>query len=77
MIVYSLWISFSKKSDKYVEGECEAMWNNMDNEGLGFGSLCLWAREDNPVSFKKIKTKSLNGSHFFNPCLLHILISLR
>ena len=48
----SEWISFSKKSDKYVEGECEAMWNNMDNEGLGFGSLCMWAREDNPSLLK-------------------------
>ena len=56
------WISFSKKSNKYVEGECESMWSNMDNEGLAFGSLCLWAREDDPVKFKKIKTKSLNGA---------------
>ena len=56
------WISISKKSDKYIDGECEIMWNNMDNEGLGFGSLCLWAKEDNPVKFKQIKTKSLNGA---------------
>ena len=50
------WFTFSKKSNKYVEGECENMWANMDNEGLGFGSLCLWGKEDNPVKFKQIKS---------------------
>ena len=65
------WIDFSKKSNKYVEGECEAMWDNMDNEGLGFGSLCLWGKEDNPVMFKKIKSRNLYSSLMDSLSLTH------
>ena len=43
----------------------------MDNEGLAFGSLCLWAKEDNPVKFKEIKSRSLHSSLLDSLSLTH------
>lgn len=43
------WETFSRKSTKYVEGECQTMWRSkMRKDSLGMGSLMKWAREDNP-----------------------------
>ena len=41
---------FSKKSPKFVDGECEKMWDYMRQDGacLGLGTLHLWAKQDNP-----------------------------
>ena len=47
------------------------LWSNMDNEGLAFGSLCLWAKEDNPVKFKEIKSRSLHSSLLDSLSLTH------
>ena len=67
---YSLldtWISFSKKSPKYKEGECQEKWDrlpvtnnkktNTVNPELGIGSLVQWAKEDNFEEYKKIRAK--------------------
>ena len=40
------WIEFSKNSDKFVEGECDKEWCDMDMKGLGLVHY-LWAKEDN------------------------------
>ena len=53
------WIDKSKKSYKFVEGECENEWPLMDNEGLGLGTLYLWAREDNLEKYKKLSEQNL------------------
>lgn len=53
------WIKFSKKSDKFVEGECEKEWNNMKNEGLGMGSLYLWAKEDDFDKYTELSRNNL------------------
>ena len=53
------WIKISKKSEKFVEGECEKMWDDMDDEGLGMGSLYRWAREDNPAKFNELSKDNL------------------
>lgn len=55
-----VWIEFSKHSPKYVEGECEQMWEQMKNEGLGIGSLRYWARLDNPDMYKQIILNDIN-----------------
>ncbi len=55
-----VWIEFSKRSPKYVEGECETLWDNMKNEGLGIGSIRYWARLDNPDMYKKIILNDIN-----------------
>jgi len=65
------WREFSKQSDKFVEGECEREWNYMNSEGLGMGSLCRWAKEDDAIEYRNImkdnlqKTllESLSGTH--------------
>jgi P4 family phage/plasmid primase-like protien len=54
------WNEFSKRSCKYVDGECANEWAYMDNDGLGIGTLYRWAKEDNVVEFNKITSKNLN-----------------
>lgn len=55
-----VWIEFSKRSPKYVDGECEQMWDQMKDEGLGIGSLRYWARLDNPDMYKQIILNDIN-----------------
>ena len=73
-LMLGLWIEFSQKSPKYTRGECEKLWNGMwanNTNGLRLGSLCTWAKEDDPKAFyaateKSINylvTKSLSGTH--------------
>ena len=65
-----VWIEFSKKSSKFVENECEKLWDLMKDEGLHKGTLHMWAKNDNPVEYKAWlntdifnETKNCNGSH--------------
>ena len=46
-------ILFSKKSNKYQNGECERLWKNMKDDGYTIRSLMLWAKEDNIEEYKK------------------------
>ena len=55
-----VWIEFSKRSPKYVEGECETLWESMKDEGLGIGSIRYWARLDNPDMYKQIILNDIN-----------------
>ncbi len=55
-----IWIEFSKRSPKYVDGDCETRWENMKDEGLGIGSIRYWARLDNPDMYKKIIMNDIN-----------------
>ena len=54
-----VWDNFSKKSNKYQEGYCKTEWVAMSNEGLGLGSLCRWAKQDNIIEFNKISNTNL------------------
>jgi len=63
------WIGFSKQSDKFRGGECERLWQGMRG-GLGLGTLCMWAKQDNPSGFKELlntriydQIKACNGTH--------------
>ena len=55
-----IWKNFSKKSSKYCDGECAGEWRKMRNQGLGLGSLCKWAKEDNPTVFQDICRQSIS-----------------
>lgn len=59
----STWIEFSKKSNKYKEGECEKVWRNMKKGKTGniltVKSLAYWAKQDDPKSFEIIKKEEL------------------
>ena len=73
-----LWIAFSKKSNKYKEGECDKLWNTMSKKGVSIGSLKYWAKLDNPEQYKKVINESLetiindvlgsDGAHFDIAC---------
>ena len=68
------WISFSRQSSKFKEGDCERYWNFMrqDSTCLGMGTLHLWAKTDNPEEYTKmvgdeLRTlirESCNGSEY-------------
>ena len=53
------WVNFSKRSEKFVDGECEKEWDSMDNEGLGLGSLYRWASEDNIAKYNELSKDNL------------------
>ena len=46
------WVSFSKRSRKFVDGECEKLWASMKDDGYTIRSLMLWAKEDNLEEYK-------------------------
>jgi len=50
------WVEFSKKSDKYQDGECEQLWGSFRGDWLSFsiGSLYYWAKTDNEPLFFEI-----------------------
>lgn len=48
------WVEFSKRSAKYVAGECLQLWSSMKDHGLMMGSLVKWAREDSPEEFEAV-----------------------
>ena len=53
------WVEFSKQSDKFVYGECDKEWDTMKGDGLGLGSLYLWAKDDNPVKYTELSSSNL------------------
>jgi P4 family phage/plasmid primase-like protien len=53
------WIEFSKHSPKFVDGECEKVWDYMRENGLGIGTLKMWARTDNPAEYERIVSSDL------------------
>ena len=55
-----IWINFSKKSKKFVEGECEKLWDNMKSEGLTIATLHYWAKIDNYTKYNEFKNKDIN-----------------
>ncbi|MBD1217862.1 MAG: PriCT-2 domain-containing protein [Aphanizomenon flos-aquae Clear-A1] len=52
------WIEFSKQcAIKFCQHECEMLWDTMRSEGLGIGTLHMWAKEDNPNEYRNIINK--------------------
>ena len=57
-----VWIEFSARDSQYAHSckeECTELWEDMHDEGLGIGSLKLWAREDNPKMYEKVQAEDL------------------
>lgn len=50
-----LWIEFSKRSPKFVDGDCEERWSRMEMKGKTIGSLLAMAKSDNPDMYKEWK----------------------
>ena len=65
------WVEFSKRSSKYVEGECPRLWQYMRQGGLSIGTLHMWARKDDPERYRELLRcdlaelvlRSANGTH--------------
>lgn len=52
------WIKFSQKSNLYSDIDsiqsCKKEWDEMNDEGLGLGSLRYWVKEDNDKQYHEI-----------------------
>ena len=66
------WVQASRRSEKYVEGECEKLWTRMKRGTLNVGTLYMWAKSDSPELFKELRSTSihdlvidcLTGTHY-------------
>ena len=66
----NVWIDFSKKAPQYSDGcdlECREKWDEMHDEGLGIGSLKMWAKDDNKIEYYNILKEDI-ATHIFNAC---------
>jgi len=54
-------IEFSRCSTKYMEGECQNLWEKMRLDTLGMGTLRWWAKEDNPIKYKEILDSNITA----------------
>lgn len=55
------WDRLSQQSPKYAPGECEKKWLTFQHKGLGIGTLCMWAKQDNPELYNEIRGASEIG----------------
>ena len=55
-----IWIEFSKKSEKFKEGECEKIWEKSKNEGFTIATLHYWAKIDNIKKYIEFRDKDLD-----------------
>ena len=75
------WVETSKRSPKYVEGECPRLWNAMRAGSLGLGTLHMWARDDAPDKYRELLRLdlvglikcSVGGAHYDVACVVHHL----
>lgn len=55
-----LWITFSGRSSKFMDGVCEKEWSNMTLKGMGLGTLKYFARSDSPQEFNSWKDSQID-----------------
>jgi hypothetical protein len=77
------WVEFSRVSSKYVEGECQKLWNQMKCDTMKMGTLRWWAKEDNPMKYADIcdqavidlidKSIKTNGAHYDVAKVVHAM----
>jgi phage/plasmid-associated DNA primase len=56
----SLWVEFSKKSSKFVSGDCEDQWGKMVLKGKTIASLFAIAKNDSPREYFEWKKTQMN-----------------
>jgi P4 family phage/plasmid primase-like protien len=82
-----VWVDFSRESAKYVEGECQKMWDCMRLTSISMGTLRWWARLDNPTRYDEIinsnvvtlidKCANNEGAHYDVACVVHAMFKDR
>ena len=55
-----IWIDFSSKSPKFIEGECEKNWSKSRSNGYTIASLYYWAKMDNYHLYKELREKNID-----------------
>jgi P4 family phage/plasmid primase-like protien len=56
------WIEFSKRSPKFVPGECERLWmESFEPRHMGIGSLHRWAKMDSPREYVHARTDFISN----------------
>lgn len=66
------WIAFSHTDPKHEHEPditYEMEWKKMKKHGLLLGTLCYWAKTDNPEAYRQIKETSFE--YLINQCCLH------
>ena len=58
-ILLNKWIELSKKSEKYIDGDCENRWNQMEDRGLGPGTLFMLSKLFNHEEYSNITRKGI------------------
>lgn len=56
-----MWIDFSRRSSKFVEGECEDLWYRMELRDKTIASLLSMARSDSPDEYKEWKDTNIES----------------
>lgn len=56
-----LWIDFSKRWEKFQEGECEILWGRMRTNNYTMGTLLWMARQDSPERYQVWRTQGLDS----------------
>lgn len=59
-----LWVEFSQRSMRYVEGECEDLWNKMEVRNKTIGSLKAMAGKDSPHLYDQWKNTNTIGAMY-------------
>jgi P4 family phage/plasmid primase-like protien len=80
------WVDFSRRSTKFREGECEALWHSSGmrprrGDGFCFRDLRKWVREDDPEGAAELARQELlartclacSGTHFDVACVVHCM----
>lgn len=57
--LYNVFVDFSKKAPNFDESGCQKLWEeaNRSKSGLTIASIKMWAKQDNPEEYEKIKNK--------------------
>jgi P4 family phage/plasmid primase-like protien len=78
-----IWINFSKKSPKFISGECEKKWDKFEDREckITIGSLYYWVKHDNPDAYNELRendvfglaVKHMTGTHYDLACLMYAM----
>lgn len=60
----NMWIDFSRRSAKFVEGVCEEKWDKMKLGGMTIGTIKMMAKKDSPEKYNEWRRTDVRSSIF-------------